>query len=357
MAARDFFSGALGELQSQREQQQKLLQAIMEVKLKAQGPPSFSDLTSLYKTGQGATYTVYDETGKPITYNIGGTGSPEMQSLVEKMLQSRLGIQRGGPSPAGGGMPGGGMRRAPVNPAEMAMQAQNRGVASQAGLPAVFRGLGAPLPGQGGMAPQARPQGQPGVAGQPGLKGVQVVTTGGKPKVILPKGMGEKIKQDIVGAKQQLANVIQMQNLARNVPGGYAGFGSMLRGAITRGATDQNTRLYLKRLPAFAAGLYRDLTGDKRLSDMDAQQRAMPLLWHPSEDAGLKTPVFEGIKQALNSRIKLLQEGNYYTDESGNSITSIGDVIKGTALEARGFGQGDDEAEYQKYLKIVGGGQ
>ena len=136
-------------------------------------------------------------------------------------------------------------------------------------------------------------------------------------------------KQDIAGAKQQLMNVRQMEDLAKDLPGGYRGMIGIGIGSITRGAVESGTRRYLKKLPAFAAGLYRDLTGDKRLSDMDAQARAMPLLWHPSEDKSIREDVFADIEKALKARIDLLEKGEFITDEYGQAITPIESVMKG----------------------------
>lgn len=143
------------------------------------------------------------------------------------------------------------------------------------------------------------------------------------------KVLPAKIKQDIVGVRQQIANVENLEQLAEQVPSGAGGMFSIARGAVTRGAFDKETRLYLKQLPAFAAGLYRDLTGDKRLSDEDASARAMPLLWHPSEDESIKKASFENIKKALRSRQKLLQQGTFSVVD-GEAVTPLGAVLSDT---------------------------
>ena len=89
--------------------------------------------------------------------------------------------------------------------------------------------------------------------------------------------------------------------------------------------------------PAFAAGLYRDLTGDKRLSDVDAQSRAMPLLWHPSEDEKIRKRSFADIKRALNARIKLIQEGRYTMSPEGDFITPLDEVLKEAGIDSSRF--------------------
>jgi len=115
-------------------------------------------------------------------------------------------------------------------------------------------------------------------------------------------------KNDLNAARQQLTNVQQLQNLANGVPAGrIAGLGSMALNTVTGGGMAQNTRLYLKQLPAMAVSLYRALTGDTRLSDADAASRAMPLLWHPSEAGNIRKASFDNIKKALLRRIKMLE--------------------------------------------------
>jgi len=134
-------------------------------------------------------------------------------------------------------------------------------------------------------------------------------------------------RNDLMNARNQLLNVQQMENLARNVPSGFAGIGSIGLEAVTRGGMATNTRLYLKQFPAFAVGLYRGLTGDTRLSDADALRRALPLLWHPSESGKIKKQSFNNIRKALNARIKLIQSGRYQSTPDGQFMTPLEDVL------------------------------
>ena len=151
-------------------------------------------------------------------------------------------------------------------------------------------------------------------------------------KAGVPSAQAQK---DLIGVKQQLANVDQMEKLAKDIPGGFGGIGSIVLSSVSRGKFSTKTRLYLKQLPAFAAGLYRDLTGDKRLSDDDAAKRAMPLLWNPTEDEVIKKDSFANIKKALLSRIKLIEEGKYQQSPDGDFITPLSSVLSNANVKPK----------------------
>ncbi len=129
-------------------------------------------------------------------------------------------------------------------------------------------------------------------------------------------------KNDLQTAKQQLLNITTLEKKAENLPSGYYGITSIAGGAISRGG---KTREYMKMLPATAVSVYRAITGDTRLSDADAAARAYPLLWHPSEGGDIRKSSFSNIKNLLNARIKMIQQGKYKM--SGDQfITPLEDV-------------------------------
>ena len=138
-------------------------------------------------------------------------------------------------------------------------------------------------------------------------------------------------KNDLFSARQQLNNIVGMRNLAEKVPAGYPGMLSIGTSALTRGGLQTNTRQYLKNFNAYAVSLYRALTGDTRLSDADALRRALPLLWHPSEDKKIRKTSFDSIEKALKTRIKMLSSGRGLTpnplDPNGNEFITPFDMV------------------------------
>lgn len=83
----------------------------------------------------------------------------------------------------------------------------------------------------------------------------------------------------------------------------------------------QSLQLYNSMVPAGSAAAYRAVTGDKRLSDQDAQTRAVPLMWKPGESEEIKKLKFGIMRRALAKREARLSSGQY---------TEVQDPSKGT---------------------------
>ena len=96
---------------------------------------------------------------------------------------------------------------------------------------------------------------------------------------------------------------------------GGRGTGSMDTGR------DEALSQYNSISPAGSAAIYRALTGDKRLSDDDAQKRAVPLLWRPGESESVKQKKFSILKSAIQQRTDRLANGQF---------SEIEDPTKGT---------------------------
>ena len=155
-------------------------------------------------------------------------------------------------------------------------------------------------------------------------------------------------RNDLSKIRAQRANISNMRKLAEGIPGGYKGVLSIAAGAVTRGAKATNTRLYMKNMASNAVSLYRALTGDTRLSDADAESRALPLLWHPSEDEKVRKKTFDYLEKALEAREELIRQGDYSQDADGNFVTPLEQVL-GTADErSQGAEEGDKKSSSPK---------
>ena len=154
-------------------------------------------------------------------------------------------------------------------------------------------------------------------------------------------------------ADMQLLNIETLEKEAQPLPGGYEGITARATAIATRGGQFGNVYMYERKIPAIAAGLYRALTGDNRLSDMDAQQRALPLLWNTSIDTSLKKPMFDFLKNAFKVRKRLLEQGSYNVDPTTNQPILDWQTILTEAKSQQP--QQTEDLEYQKYLQAIGG--
>jgi len=94
---------------------------------------------------------------------------------------------------------------------------------------------------------------------------------------------------------RQIKKVVNgVENLAKTLPTNMLQAGYQTIGAkafFGRGGTSK-TRAYMSAVPAASAGVYRAVTGDNRLSDVDASERAKPLLWDTMEPEDVKEGKF-----------------------------------------------------------------
>jgi hypothetical protein len=156
-------------------------------------------------------------------------------------------------------------------------------------------------------------------------------------------------KNDLLNIKNQIQNLTEMETLAKKIPSGrLAGSISGLTSSLTGGGLETNTRLYLKNRPAYAVSLYRSLTGDTRLSDADAQARALPLLWHPTEDTKIRDDSFKNLKKALEARKRLIEKGQYQLGKDGEFITPLETVLSEAKNEQETNQQSDIKTQYNQ---------
>ena len=155
-------------------------------------------------------------------------------------------------------------------------------------------------------------------------------------------------------AKSQLLNVKALRKEASKLPGGYSGIRARMIGVGSRGKYQGDVLMYERKIPAYSAGLYRAMTGDKRLSDRDAGERAKPLLWDTSVDTSLREPMFQFVEDTLQARINMIEKGQGQWDEETKSyITDFESVkLEAKRIQAKRAGYSDEEID-----KFLYGGQ
>ncbi len=147
-------------------------------------------------------------------------------------------------------------------------------------------------------------------------------------------------KNDLDKVNQQISNIKDMRSLAEKIgtyPGSRIAQGTAA--AISGGGWATEHYQYLMQRPAMAVSLYRALTGDTRLSDADAEARALPLLWKPGQSSKIRKSSFDYIENALNTRKQMIEQGRYSLSPDGDYITPFENVIaetKGKGVSLKG---------------------
>src|SRR3990167_10202493 len=120
---------------------------------------------------------------------------------------------------------------------------------------------------------------------------------------------GTENQNAIRKAFAQMGNVNIMTNKLFQIPAGRGEYATKIGAFITGGVTQKQADIaeYEDFVQANSAGLYRDLTGDNRLSDMDAQARALPLIPRPQQDRRLQLQKTYKLKFMLRKRAEMLQ--------------------------------------------------
>lgn len=177
-----------------------------------------------------------------------------------------------------------------------------------------YYGNGVPVltydPTTGGLMPLTLPGG----GNVP--RGTKVVTNPNAPTA-------EMVNQS-KAADQARALVEDLRTQAYSLKGGYFGIKENVKAFVNRGKGESSDYvMYNDSLPSTSVALYRAITGDTRLSDADAQARAYPLLWRPSQDPDVREDKFKFIDRMLDAREKILKSGKY-----GDSVLPWSVVMK-----------------------------
>lgn len=152
----------------------------------------------------------------------------------------------------------------------------------------------------------------------------------------------QKQKDDLQKAKLAYNNLNFLEEKARKLPAGYSAIGSNILNFATRGEGNPQLALYEKQMPAMAVSIYREITGDTRLSDADAESRALPLLWNPARGEGesIKKEVFKDLRKLYQARIRLIGKGMYKPNpkDPAEFITPLEDIMAEAGINNQ-FGQ------------------
>ena len=158
---------------------------------------------------------------------------------------------------------------------------------------------------------------------------VQPLPTGGGP--MNPKVTGTKLTSDqqtqVSIIDSQIGNIGEMKKLLDKIPTGARGASASAAAKLTGGKTSPEAKNYSDLVNANAVAIYRAYTGDTRLSDADAQERAYKLLPSPYESKETREKKLKILKQAMNSRKESIMGLAKPTFGPGSGVTSSGGRI------------------------------
>ena len=164
----------------------------------------------------------------------------------------------------------------------------------------------------------------------------------------------QKIVQDLQKAELAYQNLKYMKDKAETLPSGYRAIGSNIGNFFLRGELNPELALYEKQMPAMAVAIYREITGDTRLSDYDARDRAYPLLWSAKKGEGesIKVGVFKDLEKLYQARIALIRKGAYKPNpkDPTEMITPLEDVMAEAGLN-KGGKSSISQSSDRKYIK------
>ncbi len=128
----------------------------------------------------------------------------------------------------------------------------------------------------------------------------------GGPVPTAPKVLPQEGGVGTADPQALLKNLDEMERILATIPSGpVQGRVSSAAASLTGGGMQTNTKLYNDFTPAMATGIYRAVTKDTRLSDADAQARALPLIPKPSEDPKLQKKKIAFIRMALQNELNV----------------------------------------------------
>lgn len=135
-------------------------------------------------------------------------------------------------------------------------------------------------------------------------KSPMLVTSGGSQVTgpIETKDQPAKIKQSVSEIDQQIANIQDLKKVLDQVPAGWKGAAEATIGKAAKGNVFAPAAQYADQVPAIAVAFYRQATGDNRINDSDAKDRALPFMPQPGEPQGQKDAKFSQMLAMLNRR-------------------------------------------------------
>ena len=132
------------------------------------------------------------------------------------------------------------------------------------------------------------------------------------------------VREQIDEIDNQTANLQGLEALLEGEPAGVVtGRVARTAGALTGGNVNLSGELARQFTPSISAGIYRSFTGDKRLSNVDAAARAMPLVPQQSDSARLQKFKVAFLRLSFNDRRKRLSRmsaDEFFSDSNGMDI-------------------------------------
>lgn len=121
-----------------------------------------------------------------------------------------------------------------------------------------------------------------------------------------------EMKQASMNLESQIQSFDSAMKLLGASPQGIIeGNTAAIAGAVTGGKENTAGKLYSDILPALSSSLYKDMTGDTRLSDADAQARAYPLFPKQGDDPSVNRMKENFIRATLQRRQAQYKSGNF----------------------------------------------
>lgn len=159
------------------------------------------------------------------------------------------------------------------------------------------------------------------------------------------------MRNQLKSAQQAGSLINDLEAQAKKLKGGYEGLYKQGEAFITRGAGESGDyKMYEDLAKSGAVAFYRAVTGDSRLSDQDAADRAYPLMWKTNEDVSLREKKFNFLRRMVKAREELLSSGKY-SAEDVIPMSVLKDKAKSVKSEVEAEGWNDaKEKRYQELL-------
>lgn len=129
-----------------------------------------------------------------------------------------------------------------------------------------------------------------------------------------------------------LADLDAIEAKLQNVPTSVLGAATSLASTVTGGSIGEDTKVYNDVKPAMAAKFYRAVTKDTRLSDQDAESRALPLFPSAYDAAAVRQKKLAFLRQAALN----LKAGKSVTPEDFVTGTLAPAAPSGTQTPSQG---------------------
>lgn len=118
-----------------------------------------------------------------------------------------------------------------------------------------------------------------------------------------------KNKHAIADVDQQIGNIQDLKAVLDQVPAGWKGGAESIIGKASFGNVFKKAAQYSDQVPAIAVAFYRTATGDNRINDADAKERALPFMPQAGEPTDQRQAKFDQMMTMLNRRKDAIAKG------------------------------------------------